>query len=82
MDTDITESLLVVRLNCGEPVSVTTSNPDVKNMPVVFVESSDLAEDYDDPYMLNDDEIVIKSGKTRYEDMEDTQVELEDAGLI
>jgi hypothetical protein len=80
-DTD-SDMLVVVRLNCGEPVSVTTSHRSLKNIPVVFLETSEMADELDNPVLVADDEVVAKVGKIRHEDMEELFNQLEDAGVL
>ena len=79
---DVSEMLVVVRLNCGIPVSVSASHPDLKDIPVVFIEAGEMADDLDDPVILDDDEVVAKADVIRYEDMEELQDQLEDAGVV
>jgi len=75
---DNEEALILVKLDCGEPVSVQVSHPDLENIPVAFVESFKLADEYDDVIALTPDEIVVKQAITIYEDLEEVQSLLED----
>lgn len=81
-EIDVSEAVVVVRLNCGEPVSVSVSDENLQNIPVVFIESSTLIEEYDNPHMLSDDDIVVRTGQTQYEDLDETIADLEDADLL
>lgn len=80
--TDPSEQLIVVRLNCGEPVSVSVSHEELENIPVIFVEASELADDYEEPHFISDDEIVVLKQTTKYEDLEEVQDGLEGADLM
>jgi hypothetical protein len=68
---DVEDAVLVVRLNCGEPLSVSVSHPDLAHLPVLFVEASELTDEYDTTSAISVDEIIVKSSKVQEEDLEE-----------
>jgi hypothetical protein len=82
MNVDVSTMLVVVRLNCGEPVSVSISNPDLAEIPVVFLETGEMADDDEESIVVGDYEILIKSDTVRHEELEELQDQIEDAGIV
>lgn len=80
-DVDL-DKLIVVRLNCGEPVSVTVNHRSLKHIPVIFLEAGDMADEIEGSTLLDDDQVVAKVSKTRYEDMNELLEQLEDSGVF
>jgi len=78
---EIEDALIVVKLDCGIPISVKVSHPDLEGIRVAYVESSDLTDEYDDPIELSPDEIVVLTTETQYEDLEELQSLLETSGI-
>jgi hypothetical protein len=80
-DLDL-DKLIVVRLNCGEPVSVTVNHRTLRDITVVFLEASEMAEEIEGSTLLDNDQVVAKVGRSRYEDMNELLEQLEDAGIF
>lgn len=55
------ETVLMVKLNCGEPIRLACNNPAINGSPVVFLEDSTMAEEKEACVFVDNDDCIIAS---------------------
>lgn len=53
------ESVIVIKLNCGEPKALTCNNSSMNGATVIFLEDSTMADDTDDIVFVEDENSIV-----------------------